>query len=253
MIANFHTHTSRCHHAIGADRDYVLAAINSGIKVLGFSDHSPMPFPADYDSFRVRMAMEKLPDYCNSVLALKAEFKNEIDIHLGIELEYYPAYFGKITKELEKHDVEYAILGQHFVGNEIGEPWMGEALGIETLHRYVEQTIEGMKTGFFLYLAHPDLPHFPGNYKDYEKEMRRLCEAAEKLQIPLEINLLGLRTGRNYPDKRFWKIAGETGCQVILGSDAHNPEDLADGGAEEAAYEMAEEFNLQLIPDNRIF
>lgn len=247
MITNLHTHTSRCNHALGEDREYVISAVAAGIKTLGFSDHSPMPFPEGYDSSRVRMAMEELPDYCSSVAALKDEFKDDIEIRLGVELEYYPEYFGRIMKELEKHKIEYAILGQHFIGNEIGEHYMGKPLGIDILRRYVDQTIEGMKTGCFLYLAHPDIPKFTGADKDYYIEMRRLCEAAEKLQVPLEINLLGIRSGRNYPDRRFWKIAGETGCRVVIGSDAHRPEDIADTASEKTALEMAEEFHLNLI------
>ena len=247
MITNLHTHTSRCNHALGEDRDYVTSALAAGIQILGFSDHSPMPFPKDYDSSRVRMAMEEFPDYCASVSALKDEFKNDIEIRLGVELEYYPEYFGRIMKELEKHQIEYVILGQHFVGNEIGERYMGTPLGIDILRRYVDQTIEGMKTGCFLYLAHPDIPNFTGDDKDYSAEMRRLCEAAEKLQVPLEINLLGMRSGRNYPDRRFWKIAGETGCRVVIGCDAHRPEDLNDPVSEKTALDMAEEFHLNLI------
>lgn len=41
LLANFHTHTFRCHHAVGQDREYVEKAIEQGIKTLGFSDHSP--------------------------------------------------------------------------------------------------------------------------------------------------------------------------------------------------------------------
>ena len=46
---NFHTHTSRCGHAIGLDEDYVKTAIKAGIKVLGFSDHAAYeePFPEE--------------------------------------------------------------------------------------------------------------------------------------------------------------------------------------------------------------
>ena len=41
MLANYHTHTKRCNHALGEDREYVEAAIKAGLKVLGFSDHCP--------------------------------------------------------------------------------------------------------------------------------------------------------------------------------------------------------------------
>lgn len=37
---NFHTHTSRCHHAFGNDEEFVRTAIQNGFEVLGFSDHA---------------------------------------------------------------------------------------------------------------------------------------------------------------------------------------------------------------------
>lgn len=40
-MQNFHTHTYRCHHAKGTDRDYVEAAIKAGYTEIGFSDHVP--------------------------------------------------------------------------------------------------------------------------------------------------------------------------------------------------------------------
>ena len=40
------------------------------------------------------------------------------------------------------------------------------------------------------------------------------------------MNLLGIRMNRHYPDGRFWRIAAKEGCSVILGSDAHRPEDV---------------------------
>ena len=45
MIVNYHTHTTRCNHASGTEKEYVEAAIETGLKVLGFSDHTPYPFP----------------------------------------------------------------------------------------------------------------------------------------------------------------------------------------------------------------
>ena len=34
MIANYHTHTWRCRHADGTEREYVEKAINAGLKIL---------------------------------------------------------------------------------------------------------------------------------------------------------------------------------------------------------------------------
>ena len=56
MRYNLHTHTKRCNHAQGEDREYVEAAIKAGIKTLGFSDHCPQFFPGTdyYSNFRMR-------------------------------------------------------------------------------------------------------------------------------------------------------------------------------------------------------
>ena len=53
MKYTYHTHTARCHHATGEDEEYVRAAIDAGIKVLGFSDHAPMPYPGGYVSYYI--------------------------------------------------------------------------------------------------------------------------------------------------------------------------------------------------------
>ena len=73
MIANYHTHTWRCRHADGTEREYVERAIEGGLKILGFSDHSPYPFPDGYDS-GMRMRLDQVEGYVDTVLALKKEY-----------------------------------------------------------------------------------------------------------------------------------------------------------------------------------
>ncbi len=86
MTVNLHTHTFRCNHAAKQDRDYVERALAAGIKTLGFSDHTPMPFRGEYYS-NFRMRPELLSDYVASVLALREEYRGRIDIPLGLEVE----------------------------------------------------------------------------------------------------------------------------------------------------------------------
>ena len=56
---NFHTHTYRCKHAIGSEKDYVIEAINKNLTTLGFSDHGPYPD----DRFGYRMEYSELKNY----------------------------------------------------------------------------------------------------------------------------------------------------------------------------------------------
>ena len=233
-------------HAAGTEREYVERAIESGLKILGFSDHTPYPFPEGYHS-GMRMRVEQLEDYVDTVLALKKEYQRDIEIHLGLETEYYPAYFDQLQKLAAKYPVEYFLLAQHCLGNEIKETWCGaETADPQVLKRYCAQTGEAMETGYFTYFAHPDLIHFTGDGEIYEKEMRKLCQKANACGLPLEINFLGLYEGRHYPDERFWKIAGEEGNRVICGIDAHEPDAFSRIQVRRAAEDMVEKYGLSL-------
>ena len=62
LTTNFHTHTTRCNHAAGETLQYVeINNKEGGLKVLGFSDHSPYFFSGDYYS-TFRMKREQVPD-----------------------------------------------------------------------------------------------------------------------------------------------------------------------------------------------
>lgn len=247
MIANYHTHTARCHHAVGTEEEYVRCAIKSGLKVLGFSDHTPYWFHGEYYS-HMRMFRHELEEYVQVVRALQEKYKDQIQILLGVECEYYPTYFAETVEHLRDAGIDYMIQGQHWIGDEENEPYCGRPTDDEeVLRRFVDQSIEGMKTGLFTYLAHPDLIYYTGDDASYCRHMERLCKAAKELDVVLEINLLGFRAERNYPDARFWKLAGEAGCRVILGCDAHSPEDFLDETAIEKAMAMVRQYNLTLL------
>ena len=250
MKINYHTHTTRCHHAAGTEREYVEAAIANGIKVLGFADHTPYPFPEDH-SHGIRMRMHELDDYVNTVLALKEEYKDQIEIHLGLEVEYFPQYFEQLRKELAGYPIEYFLLAQHLLGNSApGEFYCGRATDDPAkLTQYCDQVLAGMETGCFTYLAHPDLPLFTGDPAHYETQMRRICRKAKEINLPLEINLLGIVEERHYPNEDFWKIAAEEGCDVFFGIDAHKVSHFQYEDNYKRALEIAGKYNLNVLED----
>lgn len=246
MIANYHTHTWRCNHARETEEDYVQAALDRGLEILGFSDHTPYCFPEGYYS-NFRMRPEELAGYCETVQKLQKKYSGRLSIPLGVEIEYYPAYFDETLRMLRDSALEYFILGQHFVGSELHEHYCGLMTeDVRILERYCDQVVEALHTGLFSYLAHPDLPYFLGSDQDYRCQMRRICRAAKACGIPLEINLLGIELERHYPDRRFWEVAGEEGCAVLLGCDAHDPQSLRDPGPEAKGRALAAEFGLQV-------
>lgn len=251
MRANYHTHTTRCRHAEGTEREYIETAIQSGIKVLGFSDHAPFPFGDEYSAY-IRMGMHELEEYVTTILDLKKEYQKDIQIHLGLEVEYYEEFFDEMYREIEQYPLEYLLLAGHWSGNSHlkTEPYFGIYTEDENiLGNYYYQLTEGMKRGCFSYIAHPDLIHFPTNTIAYERTMREICRKANEHQLPLEINLRGIREGKQYPNDTFWKIAGEEKCKAIIGCDAHEPDELVLGKAYQEALRYVEEYKLQLVDE----
>jgi len=252
MKKNYHSHTFRCGHAFQTEREYLDAAINAGFEEFGFSDHSPYLFPAEknhYSSFR--MPVEYTGDYVDTVNALKEEYKDRIKVHLGYELEYYPSCFEQTYRYLERFGFDYLILGQHFSFNEYdGMYCYSRNDNVEHFKNYTNQVIEAMKTGLFAYVAHPDIFRFAGDEGVYKDEAQRLCESAVKYNVPLEINLLGLRDNREYPNEKFWEIAGNVdGVKVILGLDAHSVNCVLNGDAIRKGFEIAEKYGLEIITE----
>ena len=247
MTANYHTHTARCRHASGTEREYIETGIRNGLKVLGFADHTPQIFPGGYYS-NFRMYPDETAGYFSTLRELRDEYSSEIEIKLGLEVEYYPHIFGKLCDFLSEFEPDYFVLGQHFLDNEFDtHDYSGNVHDKKGLKRYVDQTLEALETGKFSVFAHPDLIHYGGYDIDYETEMSRLCEGAKRLDIPLELNLLGLSEHRHYPRREFWEIAAGVGNQVILGCDAHDPERVAKPDELAKAYEYLDELGIKPI------
>lgn len=247
MIANYHSHTPLCRHAQGSVEEYAQAACQRGLKIMGISDHTPHWFPDGYYT-HMRMFPHQLEDYVREVLEVREAYRGRLEMPLGLEVEYYPRFWEETLSRVRDAGIEYFLLGQHWIGDEMDEPYCGHPTDREeTLSRYCSQVMDALQTGLITYLAHPDLLHFTGSDHIYRQHMGRMCREAKHCGIPLEINLLGLVTNRHYPDLRFWEVAAEEGCPVVLGCDAHAPLAMLDTDTESRALELVSRFGLELL------
>ena len=253
MDYNYHTHTARCRHAKDADEEYILRAIEGGIKYMGFSDHAPYIFPDGYES-NYRVECTAISDYFSSLYALRKKYRDKIDLKIGFELEYYPNHFEKMLKASLDAGAEYLILGQHYIYDEHPKGLATRFLteNPEHLIEYVSCILAGMKSGVFTYVAHPDLLRFTKDEALYHKEMSKICYASKEYDIPLEINFLGIREGRFYPRDRFWELAGEIGSPITFGFDAHDKDAAYDTESLKVAHELVTRYNLNYIGKPKI-
>ena len=101
---------------------------------------------------------------------------------------------------------------------------------------------------FFSGRGKGDVAAFVEKYKEnYEKAADKLCAYAAKNKVPLEINMLGMREHRHYPNFEFFKIAARHNCDIILGCDAHEPKDVCDLESAKTALEWCRELGLNRI------
>jgi len=235
-LANYHSHTTRCMHAVGTEEQYVLQAIDAGFEILGFADHSAWPYKSDFVA-NMRMHIRELEGYVAIVKALREKYADQIRIHLGMECEAFPEFYPWLREIRKEMGFDYFILGNHYdTSDENRGPYFGKCAEAKCAYRYMETTIAGMESGLFIYLAHPDLflHRYPEFDADAKRVCRELCETAKRLNMPIEYNILGhkrqpgsrSRGYVGYTSPEFWEIAAETGNRAILGVDAHAPEDL---------------------------
>lgn len=248
MDYNYHTHTHRCSHASGTEEEYVKRAVENGIKYMGFSDHVPLRF-SDGTESGYRVPVSDAKEYCREIKELGEKYKGKLDIKVGFEMEYYPEYFDKTLENAIEYGADYLILGQHYIAPEniSANQTIIKTDSVEDLRKYTSLVISAMKTGVFTYVAHPDIFNFTGDESLYQDEMRKLCIASRELNVPLEINFLGIRDNRNYPDNVFWQIAGEEKSPVVFGFDAHDVLSAFDGDSLEEANALVEKYGLNYI------
>lgn len=234
-ISNFHTHTHLCRHASGRPADYVEQALKEGCSALGFSDHCPYP-----DSFfdcwpEIRMTEDEAAEYDQDIL--EAREMASFPVFQGYECEWEAEYGSWYDELKDSYHADYLVLGAHWVTDGKSHIYIPRVESPSLLNAYIDQTIDGMRSGHFAFLAHPDL--FMAGYKEWDEQAKAcsqaILDAAADLDLPVEINGLGMsralsstRRGMRYayPYVEFWEMAALTNVRVICNPDAHEPSDV---------------------------
>lgn len=253
---NYHTHTKYCRHAGGTVEEYVREAVGKKLEILGFSDH--LPYPGNI--YGNRMDYEELPLYCEDIRNLQEQYKGRIKLHCGFEGEYmrdYEKYYAWLHK---KGFCQYLIMGQHWFQDDNGKEWQtGNLPSTEYYLLYVKSVLEGMRTGLFQMVAHPDLIFM--NWHKWDRNCDAACdllvEQCELNHYMLEFNANGYRRGigefedgrrYQYPHRKLWEKVAQTGIPVVIGSDCHQVRQVYDEAVEKA-YEEAEKLGLRVVTE----
>lgn len=237
MFIDYHTHHARCGHAVGSLEEYVLRGIEIGLDQLGLSDHMPLLHvnPATYYE-GMAMPMDELPRYVEECLALKERYKGQIDIRVGLEGDYIEGYEREIERIVTAYPWDYVIGSVHFLGEwdisdsrqlhhwETNDP-------SDVYRRYYDAVQKAARTGFYDYIGHIDVIKrfgFKPNH-DMSALERETLDVVKAHDLAIELNASGLRhpVAEMFPSRRMLEYCRDIGIPLTLGSDAHQPQRLA--------------------------
>ena len=236
-LVDYHVHTARCGHAVGAMERYVERAIESGLKELGFSDHLFMYWlPADRRDPELGMAEWEHDFYIEDVERCRRRYTGDITIRLSTEADFIPGHEKALESIVRRYDWDYVIGSVHFLGDwgfddsrQIAE---FEQRDIDALYaQYFETVGASAETGLFDTIGHTDLIKKFGHRAtaDLAGAYTRLAQRLARADVCIELNTAGLRkpVGEMYPHPDLLAACHSAGVPVTFASDAHAPNEVA--------------------------
>ncbi|HAV64976.1 MAG TPA: histidinol phosphate phosphatase [Verrucomicrobiales bacterium] len=242
LPSDYHMHTPLCRHAIGEPIEYARRARELGIREIGFSEHSPMARD-DFDDWR--MLLGQMDQYLAAVALARREVP-EVNILVGLEVDYIPGHEEWIRHLATLHDWDYFIGSVHYLSDwAIDDPrfigrWRSSE-PFEVWKLYFNTLTSAVNCNLFQIIGHADLP------KKFNIRPTQDCgplyapflDAAANLGVAIELNTAGLRKDCReiYPNPQLLTMACERNVPITFGSDAHAPDEV--GADFEAAIELA--------------
>lgn len=246
QLFNLHTHSNFSDGKANAE-DVVIEAVNQGLKVLGFSDHSPVPFE---NTFAIKN--DNVNNYITTIKSLKEKYQDKIDIYCSMEMDFIPGIIKDFKKTKEELGLDYMIGSVHLVGNNIEKLWFIDGSKVETydegLNNYFNGDIKkGVKTFFYQYnemietevfdiVGHLDKikmhnrnRYFLEEDKWYRDLLMETLTLIKEKSLIVEVNTRGIYKKRStdfYPSAWILPIMRELNIPVVISSDAHLPNEL---------------------------
>ncbi len=231
MLFDLHTHTKRCKHAVGDLDAYLHQAQARGVTQYGVSDHLPWAFEGDY---RWTMDPPELGAYLDEVKAAQTRWKDRLQVLLGAEADWDPGNPTESARVAALAPFDYLIGSVHFLGgwpvDRDAEDWREH--DVEKVWRDYFAGLRGAAgSGLYQIMGHCDLVKKFGlrPSADMTQEYRATAQAFAKAGVLVELNSSGLRKpcAEIYPSQLFLNELRGAGVGLTLGSDAHDPNDVA--------------------------
>ncbi len=236
ILADYHVHSYFSSDSKAKPRDVIEKAVSLGLNRLCFTDHMDFDYPVNNG-----LTFQFDPNaYFKELLPLKEEYKNKINIFIGIELGLQPYLAPRYDVLMNSYPFDFVIGSSHLINGmdpyhkEYWEKYLNE----EGVLKYLESIIGNVKaySNFDVY-GHLDyairyLPDKNTNFS-YEKHSDLIDHVLGTIINAgkgIELNTSGYKYGLSSPHpneyilKRYKEMGGEI---ITIGSDGHIPEHIA--------------------------
>lgn len=235
-----HIHTRLCNHAAGEMEDYVLAALDKGLRSIVFLEH--LEEQTVYFE-RTWLTDADFSYYFEEGKRLQDRYRGRLSIKLGVEIGFNPRAIDGLRKKIARYPWEHIGLSYHyyFTGTQHLNMVSRRRENIDKLSAlgpdriltdYFSGLIQGIGSLDCHTLCHLDavLRHCRGIRfnASHQRQIDRILELLIEKNMSLEINTSGFALrGEPYPGKSILKKAVERNIPLLPGSDAHHPDQVA--------------------------
>ncbi len=231
MLCDFHLHTDFSGDSQTPAAVQIEKAILLGMPRICITDHHDMDVVSSCD-FSLN-----LPAYFPAMKQLQTQYREKIQIEIGIELGLQNHISGKLMEVSSQYPFDYIIGSCHFIDSL--DPYYPEFFQGKTekqaYRRFFEVTLSRVQNlNCFDSLGHLDyvVRYGPSKNRDYHySDYQDLIDCILKVLIQkgkaLECNTGGFHYGLDHPNPceeilcRYRELGGEL---LTIGSDAHSPE-----------------------------
>lgn len=267
MLGDFHVHTQYCQHGANDKMEaYVLQAINKGLTHLSFTEHAPLPEsftdPAPHHDSTINR--DKVEAYVMEGQALQKQYKNDLQINIGFEVDYIRGYEQETQTFLDTYgpEMDDGILSVHmlqapdkdFFCIDYSEEEFGRAAeafgGLMSLYNaYYDSLISSVEANLGRFkpkrIGHITLiQKFQLAYPkpaDFSEVQQHLLKTIKDKGYELDVNTAGLYKPlckEIYPSAELIAFAENLDIPLVPGSDSHAAAGIGKSFEQLSAYSL---------------
>ncbi len=255
-----HTHTEFSLHGSGeATAGFIHRAIELKFESYSLTEHPPLPrgFQDPTPDKSCGMAWDQLEPYLVHAQLLKKQFADQMEIKVGLEVDYIPGFEGETREMLKQYGsaLEDSLLSVHFLEGKGGwrcvdfspedfQDGLVEAYGsLEAVHAaywsVVRQAIEADLGPYkprrigHLSLVHKFQLKYPlKSPQQFRPQVLEILDLIKAKGLELDLNTAGLfkpDCREIYPAPWILQEALQRGIPYVYGSDTHSVKGVGQG------------------------